>query len=94
MRWSPRGPHECDSLPPDGQTDAHLARGLGRASRIVYVSTTGVFGEARGHIDESTPVDPREPSAQHRRGREHRDQGDAVLALPAFTALSAACTIA
>ena len=69
------------SLPPDGHTDAHLARGLGRASRIVYISTTGVFGEARGHIDETTPVDPREPSAARRLMAEqlYRDQGGAVL---------------
>ena len=29
----------------------------GRARRVVYLSTTGVYGRAR-HVDETTPVDP------------------------------------
>ena len=48
---------------PDGQTDAQIAPALTDAERVVYISTTGVYGSATGRVDESTPVDATEPRA-------------------------------
>ena len=57
---------------PDGQTDAHIAPALTHAERVVYVSTTGVYGSATGRVDESTPVDATEPRAQRDSRRKMR----------------------
>ena len=46
------------SFPPDGQTDALLAPLAQRAFASAYVSSTGVYGDRRGRIDDSTPVAP------------------------------------
>jgi nucleoside-diphosphate-sugar epimerase len=43
-------------FPPDGTTDALLAPLLARARSVSYVSTTGVYGDAEGVIDDTTPV--------------------------------------
>jgi nucleoside-diphosphate-sugar epimerase len=51
---------------PDGRTDAAIAPALAAASHVVYISTTGVYGAHRGHVDEKTPVDPSEPRARER----------------------------
>ncbi|AFE04947.1 hypothetical protein COCOR_02964 [Corallococcus coralloides DSM 2259] len=53
------GAHVVDSVPPDAGLDARFAEALSRSrpSRFVYLSSTGVYGSARGHVDESTPVD-------------------------------------
>src|SRR6266545_922060 len=40
------------AFPPDGVTDAAIAAKLSSARAVVYISTTGVYGEARGHVDE------------------------------------------
>lgn len=48
----------------------------GKARRVVYLSTTGVYGPAR-HVDETTPVDPRTERRRLRVGAEQ-----AVLAGP------------
>lgn len=51
--------HSIPSLP--NQADAKLLRALeGKARRIVYLSTTGVYGSAE-IVDESTPIGPRNP---------------------------------
>src|SRR3954469_16029375 len=39
---------------PDGTTDAEIAEALAPALSIAYVSTTGVYGGARGRVDEDT----------------------------------------
>jgi len=62
----PAGADVLVALPPDGTTDAEIAPALRSARHVVYISTTGVFGAARGHVDESTPVDPSEPRARVR----------------------------
>jgi nucleoside-diphosphate-sugar epimerase len=66
---------------PDGHTDAQIAPALDAADRVVYVSTTGVFGGARGRVDESTPVDPDEPRARERLAAEraYLDRGATIL---------------
>ncbi|HMI84381.1 MAG TPA: NAD-dependent epimerase/dehydratase family protein [Polyangiaceae bacterium] len=66
---------------PDGHTDAEIAPELSAAGALVYVSTTGVYGATRGHVDESTPVDGAEPRAAQRLEAErcYRDAGAAVV---------------
>jgi nucleoside-diphosphate-sugar epimerase len=68
------------AFPPDGQTDAEIAPALAGA-RVVYLSTTGVYGGARGRIDESTDVDSSEPRAALRLAAEraYLDRGATVL---------------
>ena len=65
---------------PDGVTDAKVAPALA-GHRIVYISTTGVFGGARGKVDESTPVDATNPRAAARLAAEalYQQQGAVVL---------------
>jgi len=65
---------------PDGRTDAEIAPRLAAAAHVVYISTTGVYGARRGHIDEATPVDPAEPRARDRLDAE-RGYGDAGATL-------------
>jgi nucleoside-diphosphate-sugar epimerase len=76
----PEGARVLVAFAPDGRTDAAIAPALGRA-RVVYVSTTGVYGRARGHVDETTEVDPSEPRAAERLAAErvYRDAGATVL---------------
>lgn len=66
------------TFPPDGDLDAKLTFSPRRA---VYVSSTGVYGEARGDVDETTPVDLRLPRAAERFAAERhwRDRGATVL---------------
>jgi nucleoside-diphosphate-sugar epimerase len=58
------------AFPPDGRTDAAIAPELGRAARIVYLSSTAVYGEARGRVDELTPVGPNDAAGQARLAAE------------------------
>jgi nucleoside-diphosphate-sugar epimerase len=62
---APAGADFVVTFPPDGATDARIAPALANG-RIVYLSTTGVFGAARGRVDEATPVDEAEPRAHAR----------------------------
>src|SRR6185295_16011930 len=50
---APRDAAVLVGFAPDGRTDAEIAPALSHA-RVVYVSTTGVYGGARGRVDEST----------------------------------------
>ncbi|HEX8821293.1 MAG TPA: SDR family oxidoreductase [Archangium sp.] len=65
---SSKGAHVVDSIPPDAGLDASLAGSLERTgpARLVYLSSTGVYGGARGSVDEDTPVDP---TSSNGRGR-------------------------
>jgi nucleoside-diphosphate-sugar epimerase len=56
------------SIPPDAGLDASLSASLthARPARLVYLSSTGVYGSARGHVDEDTPVEPEAPNARGR----------------------------
>lgn len=58
------------TFPPDGDTDEALAAVMGGALSVVYVSSTGVYGERAGIVDEDTPTDAREPRAAARLGAE------------------------
>jgi nucleoside-diphosphate-sugar epimerase len=58
------------TFPPDGVTDEALAKVMGRARSVVYVSSTGVYGERIGIIDEDTPTDAIEPKAAMRLAAE------------------------
>ncbi|MBM7117472.1 NAD-dependent epimerase/dehydratase family protein [Archangium primigenium] len=62
------GAHAVVSIPPDAGLDAGLAEGLARVrpARLVYLSSTGVYGGARGPVDEDTPVEPEAPNARGR----------------------------
>jgi nucleoside-diphosphate-sugar epimerase len=51
------GDYVLATLPPDGSTDETITTHLPDV-RSVYISTTGVYGDRRGVIDDSTPVDP------------------------------------
>ncbi|MDF2696632.1 MAG: Nucleoside-diphosphate-sugar epimerase [Labilithrix sp.] len=45
--------HVVVTFPPDGATDARVSF---HAGAITYVSTTGVYGDRRGVVDDQTPV--------------------------------------
>jgi nucleoside-diphosphate-sugar epimerase len=60
--------HSVPSLPE--LADARLLAGLdGKAERVVYLSTTGVYG-ASSLVDETTPIAPRHPREQARAATE------------------------
>ncbi|MDO9022209.1 MAG: NAD-dependent epimerase/dehydratase family protein [Deltaproteobacteria bacterium] len=69
------------TFPPDGVTDDALAAVMKRARSVVYLSSTGVYGDRVGRIDEDTPTDAREPKAAARLRAEGawRDAGATVL---------------
>lgn len=71
------------TFPPDPVTDEAIAPELGRAASIVYISSTGVYGDASGRIDEETPVDPREPRARARLQAEERYRQAGAIVLRA-----------
>jgi nucleoside-diphosphate-sugar epimerase len=50
------GTHVVIAFPPDGVTDARIAPSLARAAAITYVSSTGVYGEHRGVVDDTTQL--------------------------------------
>ncbi len=74
------------SFPPDGASDALFARALRGARRIVYISSTGVFGAVSGHVDDDTAVDPSDARAAPRLHAEAlwRDVGAIALRAPAI----------
>ena len=80
-RWVDAEAHAIVCFPPDGTTDAALAPHLARARAVSYVSTTGVYGDREGVIDDLTPV-----MAQSSRVLEaeamYRDIGGTVLRAP------------
>jgi len=76
----PAGAHVLIAFPPAG-ADAAIAPALEHAAAVVYISSTGVYGEASGHIDEDTPVDPSSPRAAPRLAAEdaYRAVGAVIL---------------
>lgn len=70
----------CAPPPPSGEADtrtanllAALAKGRILPARIVYVSTSGVYGDCAGAlVDESRPIQPRTPRARRRADAERR----------------------
>lgn len=57
------------TMPPDGTTDARLAPALRHAAALAYVSSTGVYGNASGRVDEQTSVAPPTPPAPRAHAR-------------------------
>lgn len=74
------------TFPPDGQTDANCAALAARAYASVYVSSTGVYGNTRGHIDDATPAAPDSPRNALRLAAEQawRAAGATVLRVAAI----------
>ncbi|MCY1014435.1 GNAT family N-acetyltransferase [Pyxidicoccus sp. MSG2] len=68
------GARVVTSVPPDAGLDSRIAEALARhpPSRLVYLSSTGVYGGARGLVDEDTPVEPTSPTARGRIEAESR----------------------
>jgi nucleoside-diphosphate-sugar epimerase len=79
--------HVVIAFPPDGATDARIAPIVARAAAITYLSSTGVYGDHRGVVDDTTPVPA---SANERSARlmlaeaAYREQGATVLRCPAL----------
>ncbi|GHG91125.1 GNAT family N-acetyltransferase [Comamonas sp. JC664] len=68
------GAHVVISVPPDAGLDARIAAALAERApeRLIYLSSTGVYGRARGHVDEDTPVELSTPAARERVEAESR----------------------
>ncbi|MDB4997144.1 MAG: Nucleoside-diphosphate-sugar epimerase [Myxococcaceae bacterium] len=82
--------HVVIAFPPDGATDARIAPSLARAGAITYVSSTGVYGDHRGVVDDTTPL-PAAGAAPSDRGARilaaedaYRREGATVLRCPAL----------
>lgn len=57
--------HVIVTFPPDGVTDPRVAGALAHAAAITYVSSTGVYGDRSGVIDDTTPLpEPLPPRSQ------------------------------
>ncbi len=69
------------SFPPDIETERDLATLSIDANKIVYISSTGVYGKMRGRIDETSPVDRSDVNAAARLNAEDiwRNLGAVVL---------------
>lgn len=76
--------HVLVSFPPDGHSDSVLSAAVKSARKIVYISTTGVFGGAKGRVDENTPVDGRDEKTLNRLQAERiwQDVGAVILRAP------------
>jgi nucleoside-diphosphate-sugar epimerase len=72
------------AFPPDGATDARIAPVLARGAGVTYISTTGVYGEHRGAVDDATPVPaPSERSARVLAAEDaYRKSGATILRCP------------
>ena len=72
------------TFPPDGESDSQLAPQLERCRRIVYVSSTGVYGDLRGRIDNDTPATPNDETGRRRLAAEDswRSIGATVVRAP------------
>jgi nucleoside-diphosphate-sugar epimerase len=80
-----RATHALVTFPPAGPTDAALAALLGGARAVSYLSTTGVYEDLEGVIDDATPL-PAAPSAKYAAvlaaEAQYRAVGAAVLRSP------------
>jgi nucleoside-diphosphate-sugar epimerase len=79
--------HVVIAFPPDGVTDSLIAPALAQAAAITYVSSTGVYGDLHGAIDDSSPL-PDPPNARSARllagENAYRPYGATVLRSPAI----------
>ncbi len=55
--------HVLASIPPDHDSEERLAKACSQAEKIVYISSTAVYGKATGDVNESTPVDEGDPNS-------------------------------
>jgi nucleoside-diphosphate-sugar epimerase len=69
------------TFPPDGRTDQSVAPVARGSHAAVYVSSTGVYGNTPGVIDDSTPPAPDSPRTQLRLDAEQfwREAGATIL---------------
>lgn len=72
------------SFPPDGHTDRGIVEATCNARRVVYLSSTGVYGQITGRVDDTTPVAAADPRAARRIEAENiwRSVGATVLRAP------------
>lgn len=77
--------HVVITFPPSGGTDAALAPLLLRARAVSYLSTTGVYENLEGVVDDATPL-PAQPSPKYAAvlaaEAQYRAVGGAVLRSP------------
>jgi nucleoside-diphosphate-sugar epimerase len=77
--------HVVIGFPPDGSTDAVVAEAIAGAHAISYISSTGVYGDRTGPIDERSvlPTQPSERVARILHGEAlYRAVGATVLRCP------------
>lgn len=76
------------SFPPDGITDKAWSSQCKGSRRIIYISSTGVYGKATGRIDEDSPVDTDDAKAVTRLEAEDvwRQCGATILRCPGLYA--------
>ena len=74
------------SFPPDGSSDEKLSLSVSRARRIVYISSTGVYGASRGVVDLHTRVEPGPlvPMSRIDAERTWSNAGATILRAPAL----------
>lgn len=77
------GAHVLVSFPPDPNDEEQIAHACRKANKIVYISSTGVYGSATGDIDESTPVDKDDSNALARLQAERIWQSENAIVLRA-----------
>ncbi|HEY9679854.1 MAG TPA: hypothetical protein V6C76_17760 [Drouetiella sp.] len=72
------------SFPPDMKTEQALAPFCAGSRRIIYISSTGVYGKVSGEIDENSPTDAGDETARKRLESERiwLDAGAIVLRCP------------
>jgi nucleoside-diphosphate-sugar epimerase len=77
--------HAVITFPPDGETDAALAPLLSGARAVSYLSTTGVYEDLEGVVDDTTPL-PEQASPKYAAVRAaeqaYRAVGGAILRSP------------
>lgn len=77
--------HAVVTFPPDGSTDAQLAPLLRGARAVSYLSTTGVYEDTEGWVNDATPL-PATASPKYAQvlaaERAYREVGAAVLRSP------------
>lgn len=77
--------HALVTFPPAGPMDAALAPSLARARAVSYLSTTGVYEDLEGVVDDATPL-PAQPSPKYAAvlaaEAQYRAVGAAVLRSP------------
>ena len=77
--------HVVIAFPPDGATEHRIAPALSRAGAITLLSTTGLYAELAGDLDDSTPI--AEPIDERMRLRANaeslfREIGATILRCP------------